>query len=143
MSRILRSLYHRIALLTGFPLFLTIIQLPERFQIVDDTSPIGAGVRLMPLLFASAFGSSVAGFISSRKNNTFYTLVAASSLVLLGCGLLSTTSDAFSVGSAIYGYQVIFGLGIGMTFSTVIMLVSLEVGFKDFGKYIHLTNARY
>lgn len=121
------------ALFTGFPLFLTLIQLPERFQIVNNTSPIGAGVRLMPLLFASAFGSSFAGFCSSRKNNTFWTLLGASSLMLIGCGLMSSVSSSASVQPSIYGYQVIFGLGIGMTFSTVIILVSLEVEFRDFG----------
>ena len=134
---------HRVALLTGFPLFLTLIQIPERFQIVNRTSTIGAGVRLMPLLFASAFGSSFAGFCSSRKNNTFWTLLAASSLMLIGCGLLSSLADSFAVSAAIYGYQVIFGLGIGMTFSTVIILVSLEADFKDYCKCaVYITKYR-
>lgn len=128
------TIFRSVALLTGFPLFLTVIQLPERFQIVNSTSPIGAGVRLMPLLFASAFGSSFAGFCSSRKNNTFWTLLGASSLMLIGCGLMSSVSGRPSLQPSMYGYQVIFGLGIGMTFSTVIILVSLEVEFRDYGK---------
>ncbi|KAL6715374.1 hypothetical protein ACLMJK_007640 [Lecanora helva] len=129
-----------VALLTGFPLFLTLIQIPERFQIVNRTSTIGAGVRLMPLLFASAFGSSIAGFCSSRENNTFWTLLAASSLMLIGSGLLSSLSTSFNISAANYGYQVIFGLGIGMTFSTVIILVSLEAEFKDYSIALGIVN---
>ena len=53
--------------------------------------------------------------------------------MLIGCGLMSSVSGSASVQPSIYGYQVIFGLGIGMTFSTVIILVSLEVEFRDFG----------
>ena len=54
--------------------------------------------------------------------------------MLVGCGLFSSLSDNPTISSAIYGYQVIFGLGIGMTFSTVIILVSLEADFKDYCK---------
>ena len=123
----------RSALFTGFPLFLTIIAIPERFQIVNAQSATNAGVRLMPLLFSSAFGSTFGGLLSRRKNRTFFTLMLASSLMLVGCGLLSTTSDGFDLQPALYGYQVVFGLGLGMTFTTVTIVASTESKFSDYG----------
>ncbi|MCJ1292272.1 hypothetical protein MMC34_003822 [Xylographa carneopallida] len=110
-----RLLTHRImaaailsTLFTGFPLFLTIIALPERYQIVNGDGATSAGVRMMPLLFASAFGSTLGGLCSSRKNRTFVTLLVASCLMVVGCALLSTASDGLDIQPALYGYQVIF-----------------------------------
>lgn len=125
----------RSALFTGFPLFLTIIAIPERYQIVNDQTSTDAGVRLMPLLFASAFGSTVGGLFSRRKNRTFLTLMVASCLMVVGCGLLSTASDGFDIEPAMYGFQVVFGLGLGMTFTTVTIIASTESKFTDYGTF--------
>lgn len=46
----------RTIFLTGFPYFIAIINLPQRFQIVNGKSPIQAGVRLLPLLCSMALG---------------------------------------------------------------------------------------
>ena len=85
------------------------------------------------MLFASALGSTVASLASSKRNNTFYTLMLASSFLLLGSGLLSTTSTGPHLDSAIYGYQVIFGLGIGMTFSTSVIVTTVEAPLQYYG----------
>ncbi|MCJ1381112.1 hypothetical protein MMC17_004221 [Xylographa soralifera] len=134
-----RLLTHRImaaailsTLFTGFPLFLTIIALPERYQIVNGDGATSAGVRMMPLLFASAFGSTVGGLCSSRKNRTFVTLLVASCLMVVGCALLSTASDGLEIEPALYGFQVIFGLGLGTTFTTVTIIASSEAKFADY-----------
>ncbi|MCJ1403370.1 polyketide synthase [Xylographa trunciseda] len=119
-------------LFTGFPLFLTIIAIPERYQIVNGDDATSAGVRMMPLLFASAFGSTVGGLFSSRKNRTFVTLLAASCLMVVGCALLSTASDGLEIETALYGFQVVFGLGLGTTFTTVTIIASTESKFADY-----------
>ena len=106
--------------------------IPERYQIVNDASPTTAGIRLMPLLFASAFGSTVGGILSSRKNRTFITLTIASCLMVVGCALLSTAADTLYVEPALYGFQFIFGLGIGITFTTVTIIASTESKFADY-----------
>ena len=126
---------YRITLLTGFHLFLVIVQLPEHFQIVNGATAISSGVRLMPMLFASAFGSTAASWASSKKNNTFFTIILASSCLLLGSGLLSTTSTGYHLNSAVYGYQVIFGLGIGMTFATSVIVTTIEAPLQYYGIY--------
>ena len=131
---------HRSTFLTGFPLFLTIIAIPERFQIVNALSSTDAGVRLMPLLFASAAGSTIGGFFSHKRNRTFFTLTFASCLMVLGCGLLSTASRDIAIDNALYGYQVIFGFGLGMTFTTVTIIPSPECKFADYATALGTVN---
>lgn len=124
---------HRSTLLTGFPLFITLIAIPQRYQIVDGLSPSEASIKMMPLLFASAFGSTFAGLCNRTKNMTFYTLLGASCLMVIGCGLLSVLPTTTKVQAALYGYQVVFGTGLGMTFSTVTIIATMESKFGDYG----------
>lgn len=44
------------AFLTGLPLFVVVINLPTRFQVVNGDGPIMSGVHLLPFLAGSAFG---------------------------------------------------------------------------------------
>ena len=121
--------------LTGYQLFLAIVTIPERYQIVNVNSSLTAGIRLMPLLFASATGSTINGIISSRKNLNFYSLVIACCILLVGSGLMSTVAFSETVDPALYGYQVIFGLGIGGILSSTVVISSLYSNFEDYGKF--------
>ena len=42
--------------MTGFPYLIAVINLPQRFQIVNRETPLMAGVHLLPLLCSMAFG---------------------------------------------------------------------------------------
>ncbi|KAK6198441.1 Type I Iterative PKS [Pestalotiopsis sp. IQ-011] len=110
----------------GIQYLALIIILPERFQIVNGDSSLMAGIHLLPQLGACAFGSFLAGVVSSKRNNTAYTLIAASCLQLVGLILLSLLSDVDTEIYAQYGYQVIFGLGIGLSFASVTILTSVR-----------------
>ncbi|KAK8061352.1 Major facilitator superfamily domain- general substrate transporter [Apiospora phragmitis] len=114
-------------ILTGFIYLAIIIILPERFQIINEQNSLMAGIHLLPMLGACAFGSFLAGAISSKRNNTSPTLIAAACLQLIGVGLLSTFSDVDSAVQPQYGYQAIFGLGVGLTFAAATMLTSVHV----------------
>jgi cyanate permease len=90
-----------------------------------------AGLHLLPQLGACAFGSFLAGAISSKKNNTSITLIVASCLQLIGLGLMSTLSHVDTAIEAQYGYQTIFGLGIGLSFASVTILTSVRSHIDD------------
>jgi hypothetical protein len=47
-------------ILLGFPQWIAVINLPQRFQLVYNEDPIYAGVHLMPLLVSIAFGKNSA-----------------------------------------------------------------------------------
>lgn len=90
-----------------------------------------AGIHLLPQLGACAFGSFLAGAISKKRNNTAFTLIAASCLQLIGLGLLSTLAEVNTAIEAQYGYQTIFGLGIGLSFASVTILTSVRAHRED------------
>ncbi|KAK8132625.1 hypothetical protein PG999_000798 [Apiospora kogelbergensis] len=118
-------------MLTGFIYLSIIIILPERFQIINEQNSLMAGVHLLPMLGACAFGSFLAGAVSSKQNKTSVTLIAAACLQLIGVGLLSTFSEVGSAVQPQYGYQAIFGLGVGLTFAAATMLTSVHVSHED------------
>ncbi|UKZ81123.1 hypothetical protein TrVFT333_008893 [Trichoderma virens FT-333] len=129
----IRLMLHRVyaaslllTLLTGFPYISLTIIIPERFQIVNGEDALMAGIHLFPLLGACAVGSFLGGAISSKQNNTSYTLIASSCLQLLGLGLMTTQSGANSAEPSQYAYQAIFGLGVGLCFSATTIVTSIS-----------------
>ena len=77
---------------------------------------------MLPLLGACAVGSFLGGKISDKKNNTSYTLVASSCLQLLGTGLMLLVSAPTFTPASQYGFQFIFGLGVGLSLSAATIL---------------------
>ncbi|UNI24085.1 hypothetical protein JDV02_009861 [Purpureocillium takamizusanense] len=114
-----------LTLLTGFPYIALSIVIPERFQIAGGDNVLMAGVHVLPLLVGCAFGSFVGGAVSSKRNNTGFTLLGSSCLQLLGVGLMTTITTSDSRQAAQYGYQAIFGLGVGMSFSAATIMTSV------------------
>jgi hypothetical protein len=131
------------ALLTGFPYFVIVFSLPLRFQVVNQKSPISAGLGILPMVGSTAyvfycctsepwfcesihangtlvsnFGSMVAGIVTGKKNRTFLVLVAASCLMVIGTACMSTLTDKIEVEAKVYGFQVFIGLGFGLTVAT-------------------------
>ena len=122
-------------LLTGFPYFVAVINLPQGFQVVNGDSPIMACVHLLPLLCGIAFGNFIGGAASSKKNLTSPTLIFATCLILIGCGLMSTLGGGREFYTPAYGYQLILGLGVGLTFSSGTLLTNLACKSEDVGKF--------
>jgi hypothetical protein len=117
-------------------MYICIINLPQRSQVVYGESSIEAGVHLLPFLCLMAVGSGLGGGISRRKNLTSHTAIISSCLILLGCGLMSTISGGHSIDHAIYGYEAIIGLGCGLMISSVTMMVNLASTVQDNGESI-------
>jgi hypothetical protein len=118
-------------LLIGFPYFVIIYSLPLRLQVVNAKTPLMAGVSLLPMLGAVAIGSTIGGAANSKKNNTFPVLITASCLMTLGTGLMSTLSNTVIPEPKMYGFQVLIGMGFGLTVSTVSIGAGLEADLKD------------
>ena len=113
--------------MSGFTFLAVLFLLPLRLQIVNQENPATAGLHMLPLLFATGVGSFIAGGLSRKLNNTSFTLIGGAALVLLGTGLLTTLSSSTSISHTFYGFEVLFGFGVGMVFSSVSVLVSMRV----------------
>jgi len=119
--------------LLGFAFIMLVYAFPLRLQVVNGKSSLLAGVMLLPLLGASAVGSVVAGAVNSKKDRFCETLVLSSSLVVLGCGLLSTQSDSADVEPKALCFLVFVGLGFGMSAASALMLASMRGAVRDEG----------
>lgn len=113
-----------------------IFNIPQRLQIVNSTSAIGAGIRLLPLLLLSPIASATSGLLITRlKIAPLYILILGGSLQTIGVGLFSSLSSAhLQIPAAQYGYQVIMGLGFGFNLSTILMMVPMVVEEKEIRK---------
>jgi hypothetical protein len=132
----------RTAFLVGFPYILTIVNLPQRFQVVNNESPISAGLRCLPLLLSSAVGASVGGAMMTKKNFSFWVLLASNVSQVLGTGLLSSIPLSDDVLARTYGFQVIMGIGIGLSVVSLMLIARVELspneqGMSDVLGYIY------
>ncbi|MCJ1306888.1 hypothetical protein MMC25_000532 [Agyrium rufum] len=118
---------------TGGSFLLVIINLPQKFQIVNEVSPFGAGYRLLALMLCSPLGSLASGIMVEKiKLSPFYPMILGSVLQTIGLALMTTLPTVqTSVPAAQYGYEVILGLGFGLSMSVILMTTPLVVKPKD------------
>ncbi|RMZ75534.1 hypothetical protein DV738_g5436, partial [Chaetothyriales sp. CBS 135597] len=123
------------AFFTGFPFMVIIVNLPQRFQAVNNFSPFRAGIYLLPLLLSSPFASGLCGYLVSKlKIPPFYLIISGAALQLLGIcllGSLDETTPPMKVDSKVLGYEVIVGFGFGTGLSTLLIMTPLVVQEKD------------
>ncbi|PLB51489.1 MFS general substrate transporter [Aspergillus steynii IBT 23096] len=118
--------------LTGPALVVSVIELPQRYQTVNKSSPLGAGVKLL----AYSLSNPVGGIISSTLMTKFkvpfvYTLGAGWVLQSVGFFLMSEIPTTVDLWLGQFGYFAMFGLGIGITGSALYMLVPESVDEPD------------
>ncbi|KAF3064877.1 Multidrug resistance protein 3 [Daldinia childiae] len=116
---------------TGFIYLSVLVILPERFQIVSGESALYSGIHLLPLLGATSFGAFLAGIISRKRNNTSWTLMLAQVFQLVGISFMSTLKDATTETKAQYGFQVILGLGFGLSLGAGTIMASVQSQSQD------------
>ncbi|OBR04791.1 Drug resistance transporter EmrB/QacA subfamily [Colletotrichum higginsianum IMI 349063] len=120
------------ALLAGFPFLVTIVFLPQRFQLINGLSPVEAGVRMLPLLLVSATGAALGGIFSKKYNVSCHVLSASLGLQVLGLGLMTTLPTASrELPPAQYAFQVLLGLGFGLSLSCLVIVAQMEVRNDD------------
>ncbi len=113
----------------------TIINLPQRFQIVNDLSPVDAGIRMLPLLLLVGVSAGITGGICGRKNISFYLLTFSNILQIVGTGLISSLPVTSGIPVAQYGYQVILGFSFGMGLVCLMIISRTEVSHEDNGLF--------
>lgn len=126
--------------LVGGSVGVTSFQLPQRFQLVNDLDAVNAGVRLLPFGGASTVGGMLVAQVYSKfKIPLVYVVIAGAMLQIMGYALLGTVDAATNIPPKLYGYEVIAGVGCGISYLSLFAAVPFAADKRDHGEfYIHL-----
>ena len=130
---------HSNAIFLGGCWFCTIFQLPQRYQVVHRTSPLGAGIRSIPFIASAPISSAVSAALTKKGVPPVYLVIGASALEVIGFSLLGTISPSTAITARQYGYEIIAGFGCGSNISLLVLLVPFSVQPKDTCKYFQVT----
>ena len=120
------------------------INIPQRLQVINGLSAFGAGLRLLALALCIPLGSLVSVTLVTKKRvPPLYILVAAGILQIVGLALMgSLPVTGMDVQAKQYIYQVILGLGIGLTLSSLLIAAPTVIQEKDLGKDVPFSSIR-
>lgn len=93
--------------------FVTLYYLPIYFQSIDNRSPIGSGVRNIPLIAFFSVATFGSGRAVTKTGVAAPYLVGSAVIVTISAGLLYTLDIGTSTGKWV-GYQILAGFGYGM-----------------------------
>ncbi|KAI1049225.1 hypothetical protein LB506_005169 [Fusarium annulatum] len=101
--------------------FITLYYLPIYFQSIDNQSPIGSGVRNIPLIALFSVATFASGKAITKTGTAAPYLVISSIIVTIASGLFYTLDIGTSTGKWV-GYQILagFGYGVGLQVPVVI-----------------------
>lgn len=122
--------------MVGVPFNALMVNMPQRFQALDDKTALGAGIWLLPYAVVSPVCSVISNVLASKARvSLIYLLLAGAVFHLVGVTLLSTL-DEIDFPSAGLGYEAIAGAGVGITFSILVLGTPFVVNPRDIGKFI-------
>ena len=100
-------------LLAGSALMIMIYYLPIWFQAIKGVSPVRSGLMTLPIILTLVLANMTGGIIVTRTG--YYTpfMIVSSVLISIGSGLITTFTTTTNHSKWI-GYQVVFGIGIGL-----------------------------
>ena len=116
-----------------------VIELPQRFQSVDFSSALDAGIRVLPYTLTVALGSIVTrNFTAKKRVPPIYVLAVSTGLQIIGIGLLYSVVGSPGTPPSMYGYEVLAGLGVGLSLTTLLNVARFVVERKYLGNCKHL-----
>jgi len=124
------------AFLSGAVFTSCIIQIPLRFQAVNNESPWHAGVRLVPFGIAVPVGACfVAAICGNRRLPPIYMLFFASILQILGLVFMSRLTLGRILWKGQYALQFMTGIGCGLSVGVVTLMTPFAIEKRDLGRF--------
>ncbi|KAF2449395.1 MFS general substrate transporter [Karstenula rhodostoma CBS 690.94] len=120
------------AVFLGGPWFVSVFQLPQKFQLVHGSSGVKAGLQTMPFTFAAPLGSAFSALVAGKlKVPVIYPVLFAGTLQTVGLALLASLPESSRIVPRAYGFQIIAGFGCGINILTLLLIVPFVVGSRD------------
>ncbi|KAF2106036.1 putative efflux pump antibiotic resistance protein [Lophiotrema nucula] len=130
-SRVVMGIFAN-AFLCGAVFTSCMIQIPLRFQAVNNESPWHAGVRLIPFGVAAPVGGALtAAIVKKRKVPVIYMLFPAAILQILGLLFMSRLTLDNILWKGQYGLQFVTGIGCGISMGVVTLMTPYAIEKRD------------
>ncbi|KHN94876.1 MFS transporter [Metarhizium album ARSEF 1941] len=114
----------------GASFFVLVYYLPLWFQAVQGTSAIQSGIKNLPMILSLVIFSLVSGGLVTTLGHYAPFMIASTVLMSVGAGLLSTF-DVDTGPARWIGYQVIFGIGVGLGMQQTMVAVQASLDGAD------------
>ncbi|KAK2037202.1 major facilitator superfamily transporter [Colletotrichum somersetense] len=88
--------------------------IPIYLQAIKGFSAIESGIHILPLIFSMTIFGGVSGTVTTRIGYYNPVLILGACIMAVGGGLLTTLKVKTGVGQW-FGYQVIYGMGVGLS----------------------------
>ena len=114
----------------GIAFYVHVYYLPFYFQAVRSTTAEESGVRTIPYLLSNTLFSLIAGAVITAQGLFAPWVWFGAALLTIGSGLIHTL-DRFSGPNLWIGYQVLAGIGMGMSIQVPFTAVQVVLSEKD------------
>ncbi|KAK1599396.1 major facilitator superfamily transporter [Colletotrichum navitas] len=104
--------------------------IPIYFQAIQGVSAVESGIRTLPLVLSMTVFAGVSGGVITRIGYYTPVMLVGASIMAIGAGLLTTLEVHSGPGKWI-GYQVIYGVGMGMCFQAPNLAAQTVLDKKD------------
>ena len=121
-----------IGFFAGVPFTVAVIQIPQRYQTVGDTSALTAGIRLLPFTLCTSVGIVFANVLASKLRVPYvFVLLLGAIFQITSTALMSELPT--EPGSKNYGYEVLLALGLGLNLGMLVQLTPQLILGEDQG----------
>lgn len=110
--------------------FITLYYLPIYFQSIDNSSPLGSGVRNIPLIALFSIATFSSGRYITKTGTAAPFLLASSVIITISAGLFYTLDVGTSTGKWV-GFQILAGFGYGMGFQIPVIIAQAFAAPSD------------
>ncbi|WWD21836.1 hypothetical protein CI109_106324 [Kwoniella shandongensis] len=107
-------------------MMIVIYYLSLNYQAVHHTSATGAGVKLLPLILLQTFSLILSSRLIQRFGRYKYVILAGPIFITIANGLFYSVKYDTSV-AHLYGYQVLYGIGVGMCVQNSFLVIQQEL----------------
>ncbi|KAJ0107033.1 hypothetical protein J7T55_006911 [Diaporthe amygdali] len=110
--------------------FSLIYNLPIYFQAIAGDSPLISGVKVIPTILSTSLSTAISSSLVGKINHYQSFLLVGAVLVTVGSGLIYTFDINTGLGSII-GYQVLYGVGTGLSVQIPVIVAGATSASTD------------
>ncbi|KAI6087384.1 putative multidrug resistance protein fnx1 [Hypoxylon rubiginosum] len=118
--------------MTGSVSITCIIQLPIRYQTTVGSTPLNAGIRLLPFVLCGPLGVTLTAAISKKRRvPPIYAGIAGVLFQILGLAFIAEGPSDNPDWTPLYGLEILTGLGMGISIGIVTLLTPYIAEKRD------------